>query len=176
MEILISVIGLVVYWYLSSLNKKDKKKTPPNQTINNENIVPHQNFNYEEDHYSSNQSVNNAEPSSFGELLGMLSDNEAFTEHKKANNPFDKERTERQLESDLQEYSPSMISGRTYENDTYNWNDDFAKKEKKVSILNRTTKKRNSNKKANKTASLFKSPSRIKDAFIMNEVLQRKYE
>ncbi|ANQ48382.1 hypothetical protein MY04_1000 [Flammeovirga sp. MY04] len=174
MEIIISVIGLVVYWYLSNLGK-DKKKTPPNNIINNENIVPPRSSEEGFEQAPREQRSAPSEPSSFSELLGMLSDNVAFEEHKKASNPFDPERAERQLEEDLEEYKPkSMISNRTY-NDGYQWKDDYARDNKPTSIVSKKTKKTRKRKKSN-TAKLFKSPSRIRDAFVMNEILQKKYE
>ncbi|MBB6460725.1 hypothetical protein [Flammeovirga kamogawensis] len=188
-EIAISIFGILVYWFLSNLGKKGKKKNNVSEHINNDTVLPPNNDkNYDTSYQNEEEQTTTTEkPQSFTDLLKILADPSKIAESQRDLNPLDKERTERRLGEELDQYSPQNVSGRNdyyddeEDDDTYNWNDDFASDNKNVNQQLKEEKKIESSKKSKtkkkkKVTSLFSSPSRIKDAFIMNEVLKRKYE
>ncbi|AZQ61941.1 hypothetical protein EI427_06715 [Flammeovirga pectinis] len=184
-EIAISIFGILVYWFLSNLGKKSKKNKV-SEHINSETVLPPKNDKNYDTSYQDEPEQNTVtqKPQSFTDLLKILADPSKITESQRDLNPLDKERTEKRLGEELDQYSPENVSGRNdyyeedEEEDTYDWNDDYASDEKNVDeqVKAKKVKSRKSKPKKKKVTSLFSSPSRLKDAFIMNEVLKRKYE
>ncbi|NME72179.1 hypothetical protein [Flammeovirga aprica] len=183
-ELIFSVIGLAVYWYLSNLGKKKKEK---NQNINQETIIPPTNqgeLNQGEQEFEANREEVSA-PKSFKDLLDILSDPGKIETRQRDINPLDPENSEQRLRRDLDQYSPSNVAEDSYESgmdryyddqDDYQWQDDFTNDDldkEKVEKGKTITRKRKPKKKKN-IAQLFKSSNRIRDAYIMNEILMKR--
>ncbi|KXX67257.1 hypothetical protein [Flammeovirga sp. SJP92] len=185
-ELIFSVIGLVVYWYLSNLGKKKNDKNK-NKNINQETIIPPTNqgeINQSEgDHIQNREEVK--APTSFTDLLNILSDPGKIESRQRDINPLDPQKSEERLVRDLDQYSPSNVAEETYESemdryyddqDDYQWQDDFTNDDldkEKVEKGKTIAKKRRPKKKKN-VAQLFKNPNRIRDAYIMNEILMKR--
>ncbi|NLR92555.1 MULTISPECIES: hypothetical protein [Flammeovirga] len=186
-EIIFSIIGVGVYWFLSNLGKKSEKKKP-HQNITSQNIVPpkEEEFVEKEDYPEEfqKQPSSTQAPASFKDLLNILIDPGKIQEQQRQLNPLDPERAEEELREDLRDYNPTNVSplrrnNSPVDDDDYNWKDDYVvddiEEERKERRKKRNAKPKK--KKAKKDISgLFKSPNRIRDAFIMNEILHKKYD
>lgn len=188
-ELIFSILGLVVYWYLSNLGKKKADKNK-NQNITKETIIPPTNYDEDITQQEIKQEDYKEEvkaPQSFSDLLNILSDPGKIASRQREVNPLDPEYSENRLEQDLDQYSPSNVAEDSYESgmdryyneqDDYQWKDDFSNDDldhMKVEKGKMITKKRKPKKKKN-IAGLFKKPHRIRDAYIMNEILNKKYD
>ncbi|MBD0401272.1 hypothetical protein [Flammeovirga sp. EKP202] len=187
-ELIFSVIGLVIYWYLSNLGKKKNDKNK-NRNINQETIIPPTNEGGLEqtEETKTYQREEVKAPSSFTDLLNILSDPGKIQSRQRDINPLDPQKSEERLLRDLDQYSPTNVAEETYESgmdqyyddqDDYQWQDDFsnADLDKEKIEKGKSITKRRKPKKKKKVAQLFKSPNRIRDAFIMNEILMKKHE
>lgn len=186
-EIIFSILGIGVYWFLSNLGKK--KKNENNNNINDNNIVPPKSNPFYEEGSKPNVSNNETQqPQSFSDLLNILSDPSKISDKQRQINPLDPERSERKLEDDLKRYSPTNVADDSYESemkryyddqDDYQWKDDFSSDkidEVKVEKGKKISKRKKSKKKPQKISTLFRNPDRVRDAFIMNEILSKKHE
>ncbi|WP_044200790.1 hypothetical protein [Flammeovirga sp. OC4] len=187
-ELIFSVIGLIIYWYLSNLGKKKNDKNK-NKNINQETIIPPTNEGELEqtEETKTYQREEVKAPSSFTDLLNILSDPGKIQSRQRDINPLDPQKSEERLLRDLDQYSPNNVAEDTYESgmdqyyddqDDYQWQDDFsnADLDKEKIEKGKSITKSKKPKKKKKVAQLFKNPNRIRDAFIMNEILMKKHE
>lgn len=187
-ELIFSILGIAVYWFLSNLGKKKTNKNKSEHINENTIIPPENNKRYEEEEYEQEEVKQPVKaPKSFSDLLNILSDPSKLESRQKDINPLDPEKSELRLQSDLERYSRSQVSEDTYANEmdryldergTYRWEDDFTDDDIdtiKVEKGRNIVKTKKPKPKPKKVTSLFKNPNRIRDAFIMNEVLTTKF-